>query len=132
MSEFAHMNPSYIETTRINLNDKLALFSDQWNPKIIAELNGQHVKLAKLKGRFVWHRHESEDELFLVIAGSVEIEFRDKTIRLTEGEMLVVPKGVEHRPNADEEAHVLLFEPVTTLNTGDATGDRTVRNLTWI
>jgi len=116
----------------INLNDKLALFSDQWSPKIIAELNGQHVKLAKLEGQFVWHSHQNEDELFLVLSGSIDIEFRDRTVRLNEGEMLVVPRGVEHRPNAEEEAHVLLFEPVTTLHTGDVKSDRTVEDLAWI
>lgn len=118
--------------SRINLHDKLALFSDQWNPKIIAELNGQHVKLAKIKGEFVWHRHENEDELFLVLAGSIDIEFRGSKIRLTEGEMCVVPRGIEHRPVAVEEAHLLLFEPITTVNTGEIQDEMTVEKSIWI
>ena len=124
--------PSQVNPSRINLTDKLGLFSDQWSPKIIAELNGQQVKLAKLSGKFVWRRHENEDELFLVLAGSLDMEFRDRTVRLTKGEMLVVPRGVEHRPNAKEEAHVLLFEPATTINTGDIIDARTVDNPSWI
>ncbi len=103
----------------INLNEKFNLFTDYWNPRIVGELNGQHVKLVKFAGPFVWHKHDHEDELFLVIQGSFNMEFRDKTITLCEGEFLIVPKGVEHRPVAEQEVRVLLFEPANTLNTGD-------------
>ena len=103
----------------INLNEKFNLFTDHWNPRIVGELNGQHVKLVKFAGPFVWHKHDHEDELFLVIQGSFNMEFRDKTITLREGEFLIVPKGVEHRPVAEQEVSVLLFEPANTLNTGD-------------
>lgn len=103
---------------KVNLTQKLSLFNDHWNPRIVGELNGQHVKLAKLKGEFVWHSHEKEDELFLVIDGEFTMEFRDKKVLLKEGEFLIVPKGVEHRPIAEKEVSVLLFEPDTTLNTG--------------
>lgn len=116
-------------TEKVNLREKLALFSTHWDPKIIAELNGQHVKLVKFAGPFTWHRHENEDELFLVVAGAFDMEFRDRTVRLSEGEMIVVPRGVEHRPVAEKEAHVLLFEPATTLNTGDAGGALTKKDL---
>lgn len=104
---------------KVNLEEKLQLFSDHWNPRIVGELNGQHVKLAKLKGEFVWHHHEEEDELFLVLKGQFKMEFRDKTVDLHEGEFLIVPKGVEHRPVAEEEVSILLFEPAATLNTGN-------------
>jgi mannose-6-phosphate isomerase-like protein (cupin superfamily) len=104
---------------KVNIAQKLTLFSDHWNPRIVGELNGQHVKLAKFKGAFVWHHHDHEDELFLVVKGQLKIEFRDKTVDLREGEFLVVPKGVEHRPVAEEEVSVLLFEPASTLNTGN-------------
>ncbi len=111
---------------RINLDEKLATFSGHWSPKIVAELNGQHVKLAKIKGEFVWHHHEHEDELFYVVRGSFRMEFRDRTVELRAGDMLVVPRGVEHRPVADEECHLMLFEPASTVNTGSAGGERTV------
>jgi len=117
---------------KINLADKLSKFTAHWSPKIVAELNGQHVKLAKLRGEFIWHQHEHEDELFLVLRGVLRMEFRDRTVELREGDMLVVPRGVEHRPVADEEVAVLLFEPATTLNTGNAGGDRTVAQPEWI
>lgn len=110
----------------VRIADKLALFDDHWSPKIVGELNGQHVKLVKLSGSFVWHRHEEEDELFLVIRGSLEIHFRDRVEHLSEGDFLIVPKGVEHKPVAHEEAHVLLLEPASTLNTGDQRNERTV------
>ena len=110
---------------KVNLNQKLSLFSEHWNPKIVGELNGQHVKLAKLKGEFVWHKHEHEDELFFVAKGILKMELRDKTITINENEFLIVPKGVEHKPVADEEVHIMLFEPATTLNTGDAGGNLT-------
>lgn len=112
---------------KIDLAAKLALFSDYWSPKIVAELNGQQVKLVKLQGEFVWHHHEQEDELFLVLAGSLRMQFEDREVALGPGELIVVPRGVRHRPCADEEVHVLLFEPASTLNTGDAVSDRTVR-----
>ena len=114
---------------KVNVRDKLSQFSDHWNPKIVGELNGQHVKLVKFQGEFVWHKHDAEDELFLVVQGRLRIEFRDRHQWLEEGEFLIVPRGVEHRPVADEEVHVLLFEPVTTLNTGDLRNDRTVDQL---
>lgn len=117
---------------KVNLAEKLALFSEHWSPKIVGELNGQHVKLVKFKGEFVWHKHDNEDEMFFVVKGSFRMEYRDKTITLNENEFLVVPKGVEHRPVADEEVCVMLFEPVTTLNTGDAESELTKQTLEHI
>ncbi len=114
---------------KVNLAQKLALFGDYWSPKIVGELNGQYVKLAKLKGEFVWHQHENEDEMFLVLAGKLAVQLRDKTIDLNEGELAIVPRGVEHRPVAQDECHVLLFEPASTLNTGDVRNARTVERL---
>ena len=114
---------------RVNLSEKLALFRELWSPRIVAELNGQQVKVAKLEGEFVWHHHEHEDELFLVLAGTLRIEFRDRVVTLEEGELCVVPRGVEHRPVAEREAHVLLFEPATTLNTGNVRDERTREDL---
>jgi len=110
---------------KINLANKFSMFTDYWNPRVVGELNGQHVKLAKLKGEFIWHKHDEEDELFLVIKGTLKMEFRDKVVALNEGEFLIVPKGVEHKPVADEEVSVLLFEPASTLNTGNVQNDRT-------
>ena len=115
---------------KVNLADKFVLFDDHWSPKVVGELNGQQVKLVKFRGAFVWHRHESEDELFLVVRGSFRMEFRDRSVELRAGEFLIVPRGVEHRPVADEEVEVLLFEPATTVNTGGAGGERTVTALT--
>jgi len=112
---------------KVNFREKLARFHDHWSPRIVGELNGQHVKLVKFQGEFVWHKHDHEDELFLVLKGRFRMEFRDREIALEEGEFLVVPRGVEHRPVADEEVHVLLFEPSGTLNTGDVKDERTVR-----
>ena len=117
---------------KINLADKLGRFSEHWSPKIVAALNGQHVKLVKFRGEFVWHKHEHEDELFLVVRGRFRMEFRDRTVELREGELLVVPRGVEHRPVAEEEVSVLLFEPAATVNTGSAGGARTVAQPEWI
>lgn len=131
---------------KINLSDKLSLFSDHWGPRIIGELNGQYVKLVKFQGPFTWHHHDNEDELFLVVKGRFRMEYRDSApesktdhsaageereshVWIETGEMIIVPRGVEHRPVADEEAHVLLFEPVSTLNTGNVTDEFTVRNL---
>lgn len=104
---------------KVNLNDKFGLFNDYWSPKIIGELNGQDVKLAKVKGDFVWHSHKDEDELFFIIKGTLKIEFEDKTVELHEGEMLIVPKGVNHKPVAAEEAWVMVFEPSNTKHTGE-------------
>lgn len=112
---------------RINLADKLAGFDDHWNPRVIAELNGQHVKLVKLLGPFTWHHHAHEDELFLVVRGELAMELRDRTVTLGPGELIVVPRGVEHRPVAEREVEVLLFEPATTVNTGNATDDARTR-----
>ena len=117
---------------KINLTEKLALFSGHWSPKVIAELNGQHVKLVKIRGEFVWHQHTHEDELFLVVRGAFRMEFRDRTVELSEGDLLVVPRGVEHRPVADAECSILLFEPAATVNTGSAGGERTVARPDWI
>jgi len=142
---------------KINLSEKLSKFTAHWSPKIVAELNGQHVKLVKFRGEFVWHSHEHEDELFYVVRGSFRMELRepvrssaaeipgesrtppaggvqlrDRTVDLKEGEMFVVPRGVEHRPVADEEVAVMLFEPASTLNTGNAGGDKTVAQPDWI
>ena len=115
--------------TKVNLAEKFALFADHWSPKVVGELNGQQVKLVKFVGEFVWHKHDAEDELFLVVAGSFRMEFRDRTVNLSAGEFLIVPRGVEHRPVADEEVQVLLFEPASTLNTGDTRNERTVDHL---
>jgi mannose-6-phosphate isomerase-like protein (cupin superfamily) len=117
---------------RINLAEKLAKFSGHWSPKIVAVLNGQHVKLVKFQGPFVWHSHEHEDELFYVVRGSFNMEFRDRTVTLHAGDMIVVPRGTEHRPVADKEVEVMLFEPASTVNTGTAGGDKTVAKPDWI
>ncbi len=114
---------------KINVSEKLSLFSDYWNPRIAGELNGQQVKLVKFKGPFTWHHHEQEDELFYVVKGSFDMEFRDKTITVNEGEFIIVPKGVEHRPNAHEEVHIMLFEPASTLNTGNVENEFTKKDL---
>ena len=114
---------------KINLQEKLSLFQEHWSPKIVGELNGQHVKLAKLKGEFIWHHHEQEDELFWVLKGTLKMEFRDKTVLIHENEFLIVPRGVEHRPVAEEEVSVLLFEPESTLNTGNTQNEFTKDHL---
>jgi mannose-6-phosphate isomerase-like protein (cupin superfamily) len=110
---------------KVVLHDKFQLVTEYWNPKIIGELNGQHVKLAKLKGEFIWHHHEQEDELFFVVKGTLRMELRDQVITLKESEMLIVPRGVEHKPVADEEVWIMLFEPASTLNTGNVQNERT-------
>ena len=120
------------EVHKVNLREKLSCFNAHWDPKIVGELNGQHVKLVKFQGEFVWHQHEREDELFLVLRGSFTMEFRDRQVALEEGEFLIVPRGVEHRPVATDEVHVLLFEPATTLNTGNVASERTVATPGWI
>ncbi len=111
---------------KINLTEKFDLFSEHWTPKIVAELNGQHVKIAKLLGEFEWHQHENEDELFWIVKGNLLVHFRDKTVELSPGEILIIPKGVEHKPEAPEEVHLVMFEPVGTVNTGESESDRTV------
>ena len=103
---------------KININEKLSLFDEYWNPKIVGELNNQHVKLAKFKGEFIWHKHENEDEMFYVLKGSFTMEFRDRKEQVNENEFLIVPKGIEHRPVAEKEVSVMLFEPKSTVNTG--------------
>ena len=110
---------------KFSVAEKLALVPDHWHPRIVAELNGQQVKVVKLLGAFVWHRHEHEDEMFLVWRGAFRLEFRDHVLHLAEGDLAVVPRGVEHRPVADEECSALLFEPASTLNTGDVRDERT-------
>lgn len=117
---------------KVNLAAKFELFDDHWSPKIVGELNGQHVKLVKLQGEFVWHKHDLEDELFFVVKGILQMEFRDKTVKINEKEFLIVPRGVEHRPVASEEVWVMLFEPAGTLNTGDAESELTKEQLDWI
>ena len=110
----------------ISIADKLSQFSDYFNPRIVGELNGQHVKLVKFKGEFVWHHHEHEDEMFLVVRGRFRMDFRDRQEWVGEGEFLIVPRGVEHRPVAEHEVAILLFEPASTLNTGNVRNERTV------
>jgi mannose-6-phosphate isomerase-like protein (cupin superfamily) len=112
-----------------NLRDKFSLFSDYWNPRVIGELNDCHIKAVKLKGEFVWHHHDNEDELFLVTKGTLRMKFRDREAIVHEGEFIIVPRGVEHCPVADEEVHIVLIEPKTTLNTGNITNERTVAQL---
>lgn len=120
----------------INLARKFAAFSDTWSPRIAGELNGQHVKLAKLEGDFVWHHHAAEDELFLVVKGRLRMGLRhdgaEREVEIHEGELLIVPRGVDHLPMADEECWVVLFEPASTVNTGSAGGERTVEELAWV
>jgi mannose-6-phosphate isomerase-like protein (cupin superfamily) len=114
---------------KINLQEKLESFEEHWQPKIVGELNGQYVKLVKFQGAFVWHHHETEDELFMVVRGRFRMEFRDHEVWVEEGEFIIVPRGVEHRPVAEKEAHVLLFEPASTLNTGNTENEMTVKEL---
>lgn len=117
---------------KVNLIEKLTKFEQLWSPKIIGEMNESYIKVAKLKGEFIWHKHEAEDELFFVIKGKLIIKLRDKDINLNEGEFFIIPKGVEHLPVAKEEVHVMLIEPKTTLNTGDVINEKTHENLDWI
>jgi len=116
----------------INLKDKFSKFSEHWHPYIVAELNQNYVKLAKLEGEFVWHKHDGEDELFVVLEGTLMMDFRDKTVTVNAGEILVVPKGVEHRPWTKGEVKLMLVEPKSTLHTGDTVVEQTVTNLEWI
>jgi mannose-6-phosphate isomerase-like protein (cupin superfamily) len=115
-----------VSMTKVNLAEKLALFSDHWAPRLVGELNGQHVRLVKLKGEFVWHHHEHEDELFLVLHGRLEIHLRQGVVQLEKGELFIVPRGVEHKPVALDEVHALLFEPASTRNTGNVVDERTI------
>jgi mannose-6-phosphate isomerase-like protein (cupin superfamily) len=114
---------------KVNLARKFSLLDEYWSPKIVAELNGQHIKLAKLKGEFVWHHHQAEDEMFLVVKGRLVIKLWDIDIALEEGEFLIVPRGVEHCPVADEEVHIMLFEPKSTLHTGNVQTEKTVETI---
>ena len=117
---------------KVNLNQKFSLIQDYWSPKIAGEINDSYVKLVKFKGEFVWHHHDTEDELFLVVKGKLLIKLRDSDIWLQEGEFVIIPKGIDHLPIADEEAHVILLEPKTTLNTGNTQNERTVTDLEQI
>lgn len=117
---------------KVNLAEKLALFDDHWHPRVVGDLNGQQVKLVKFQGEFVWHHHQQEDELFLVVKGQFQMQFRDRTVDLQEGEFIVVPRGVEHRPVAETEVQVLLFEPASVLNTGNVENELTVAELEMI
>ena len=114
---------------KINIAEKFSKITEYWKPYIVGELNGQYVKLDKLKGPFTWHHHENEDEMFFVVKGEFDMELRDKTIRINEGEFIIIPRGVEHRPVAKDEVHVLLFEPKSTLNTGNIRDEFTLENL---
>ena len=111
---------------KVNLEDKFSQFDGHWQPKIVGELNGQYVKLAKLKGEFVWHQHETEDEMFLVIKGQLLIKLRDRDVILNPGEFFIIPRGIEHIPMAEEEVQVMLFEPKSVINTGDVQDERTL------
>jgi mannose-6-phosphate isomerase-like protein (cupin superfamily) len=116
-------------TEKINIGEKFSCFNDYWNPRIVGELNGQYIKLVKTKGEFTWHKHDDEDELFLVIKGILTMELRNKTIELKPGEFIIIPRGMEHKPVAAEEAHIMLFEPKSTLNTGDKQNEFTKPSL---
>jgi len=118
-----------MEINKVNVREKLSLFSEHWSPKIVGELNGQYVKLAKIKGEFIWHKHDNEDEMFYVLKGKLNMKFRDKTIEINEGEFIIVPKGVEHKPVANVEIEIMLFEPKSTLNTGNLNNEFTKENL---
>ncbi|MDP6878560.1 MAG: cupin domain-containing protein [Candidatus Marinimicrobia bacterium] len=121
-----------MKNKKININNKLKKFSDYWSPKVIAEMNDYQFKLAKISGEFIWHHHESTDEVFFIIKGNMIIEFRDRVVELTKGEMYVVPKGVEHKPYAEKECHIMLIEPRGIVNTGQITNERTAVNDNWI
>ena len=114
---------------KVNIAEKFSAFTEYWSPKIAGELNGQQVKLVKFKGPFIWHYHEHEDELFYVVKGSFTMEFRDKNVEINEGEFIIVPKGVEHKPEAKDEVWIMLFEPASTLNTGNTENELTKKEL---
>jgi len=126
------MNTAPVSFQAINFQNKLSLFSEHWSPKIIGQTNDYHLKLVKIHGEFVWHSHAETDEVFIVLAGSMEIHFREGLVALQSGEMYIVPKGVEHKPYAEAECSILLIEPAGTVNTGDAGGDMTARDNIWI
>ncbi len=117
---------------KVDLKEKFSLFSEFWQPKIVGELNGQYIKLARLKGEFVWHKHDNEDEMFMVVAGCLVIRLREGDIELHPGQFFIIPRGVEHLPVAEEECQVMLFEPQTVLNTGNVKNEKTVESLEWI
>ena len=121
-----------MDYTSVNLRDKLGKFSDHWAPKIVSQFNGYHIKLAKVKGEFTWHDHPETDEFFLVLDGSLDIQFRDGKVKLNAGEMFVVPKSVEHKPHAEKECHILLIEPAGTINTGNTVNTLTAQDNIWI
>ena len=121
-----------MQTSPINFANKFSLFSDLWSPRIIAQMNDYHFKLAKIQGEFIWHSHPETDEVFIVISGAMDLIFRDGTVSLKAGEMFVVPKGIEHKPVADNECHILLIEPAGTINTGDVGGELTMQDEIWI
>ena len=121
-----------MNTAVVNLAEKFTKFSEQQSPKVVAQVNEYHVKIARIQGEFVWHHHPETDEMFLVIEGTMQIEFRDHGVRLDKGELFVVPRGIEHKPIADEECQIVLFEPAGTVNTGDSGGDMTVSDVPWI
>jgi mannose-6-phosphate isomerase-like protein (cupin superfamily) len=121
-----------MKVEKVNLKEKFEAFSEHWSPKVVGALNGQQVKLAKLQGEFVWHHHEEEDELFYVVQGTLMMAFRDETVTIREGEMLIVPRGIEHKPIAEEEVQVMLFEPASTLNTGNVQNNLTQNGEKWV
>ena len=121
-----------MKNKKINIIDKLKKFNDYWSPKVVAEMNDYQFKLAKISGEFIWHHHESTDEVFFIIKGNMIIEFKDRVVELTKGEMYVVPKGVEHKPYAEKECHIMLIEPRGIVNTGQITNERTAVNDNWI
>ncbi|HSK89598.1 MAG TPA: cupin domain-containing protein [Anaerolineales bacterium] len=116
----------------VNFKDKFATFSEQWSPRIIAQMNDYHFKIAKVQGEFIWHDHPETDEVFVVLKGQLELQFREGSVILNEGEMFIVPKGVEHKPAAEQECHILMVEPAGTVNTGDVVNERTAPNDVWI
>jgi mannose-6-phosphate isomerase-like protein (cupin superfamily) len=116
----------------INIKEKFGLFNDHWSPKVVGDLNGQQVKLAKVEGEFVWHDHANEDEMFLVVKGTLKIEFRDRLLTINEGEFCIVPMGIEHKPIADEEVWIMLFEPKATKHTGDVEHEKTVKEYAYL
>jgi mannose-6-phosphate isomerase-like protein (cupin superfamily) len=122
-----------MDINKVSISKKMSLFEDHWNPRIVGELNGQHIKIVKAKGTFEWHKHDNEDEMFLVIKGKFDMELRDKIISITEGEFIIIPKGIEHRPVANEEVEIMLFEPANTRNTGENKHSKLTRKqIDWI
>lgn len=130
-ARFINVNgkPLHHAMDKVNIAEKFSKFQDQWNPKIVGELNGQEIRLARVKGDFIWHKHDDADEFFLVVEGQLTIDLRDREIVLDEGEFFIVPRGVEHKPFADHETLIMMFEPADTANTGDIDSDRTLKKL---